>query len=74
LKVATLIDGYRGQVAGDRRALVTALSLLADHAVYRREEICQIEINPLFVLQDGVCAVDALVTVGAHETAAVQTA
>jgi succinyl-CoA synthetase beta subunit len=74
LKVATLIDGYRGQVAGDRRALVTALTRLADYAVTRRDEISQIEINPLFVLQDGVCAVDALVAVRVHETAAVQTA
>jgi acyl-CoA synthetase (NDP forming) len=59
-KAAILLQGYRGQPAGDMKALATCLvrvsRLLSDHP-----EIVTIDINPLIVLQgEGGCvAVDA---------------
>lgn len=61
LKVSKLIAGYRGQTTGDLPSLVDALARLADHFLEARDLI-EIEINPLFVLSEGVVAIDALVT------------
>lgn len=62
LAISQLIDGYRGAPAGDRDAVLTFILDLA--AIMTRDErIDLIEINPLFILADGVVAVDAVVTV-----------
>ncbi len=62
LAISQLIDGYRGAPAGDRDAMLTFILDLA--AIMTRDErIDLIEINPLFILADGVVAVDAVVTV-----------
>ncbi len=61
LKVSQLIDGYRGRSGGDRKALIDGLVRLAELAVSRQDEIAEIEINPLFVMADGICAVDAVI-------------
>ena len=65
LKAAKLIDGYRGKAGADRQTLVGCLMRLADYALRNRHEVHQIEINPLLILPNGVCAVDALVSVAA---------
>ena len=58
-KAAILLHGYRGQPAGDARALAACLvrvsRLLSDHP-----EIVTIDINPLIVLpgEGGCVAVD----------------
>jgi acyl-CoA synthetase (NDP forming) len=72
LKVARLLDGFRGRPAVDRAPLVDALYRLAGYLGARAGEIAEIEINPLFVLPDRVCAVDVLMQVAvAREDAAV---
>jgi len=63
LKVARLLDGYRGQRGADRAPVVDALVRLADYAGAQADDIVEIEINPLFVLTDRVCAVDVLIRV-----------
>lgn len=63
LKVAALLNGFRGRPAADRAALVAALSGLADYAVTNRATVAEIEINPLFVYETGVLAVDVLMQV-----------
>ncbi|MEQ8897621.1 MAG: acetate--CoA ligase family protein [Roseovarius sp.] len=63
LKVAWLLNGYRGRPAADRAALVAALTGLADYAVASRDHVAEIEINPLFVFDTGVLAVDVLMQV-----------
>ena len=64
LRAARLLDGFRGAAAADRTVVVEALARLA--AGVRRDggDIVEVEVNPLFVLPDRVCAVDALMRVG----------
>jgi acetate---CoA ligase (ADP-forming) len=57
LRLAPVLRGHRGAAAADRPALVRALRALADCAL-AHERIAEIEVNPLFVLADGVAAVD----------------
>lgn len=65
LKVARLLDGYRGGAAADKAAVVAALEGLANYAVAHRESVVEIEINPLFVHENGVLAVDVLMQLDA---------
>lgn len=67
LKVARLLDGFRGRPAVDRGPLIDALCQLAAYAEAHAGGIAEIEINPLFVLADRVCAVDVLMRVAARE-------
>ncbi|MEZ5925863.1 MAG: acetate--CoA ligase family protein [Hyphomicrobiaceae bacterium] len=62
LKLARLLGGYRGQTSGDKGALIDSLERLAQHFM-AADDLIEIEINPLFVLTDGVMAIDALMTV-----------
>jgi len=63
LKLGRLLDGYRGRPGAERDTLVDALYELADYAGAQADDIVEIEINPLFVLTDRVCAVDVLLRV-----------
>ena len=58
---AALLNGYRGRPALDVAALADALTrvslLIADHA----DRIAEIDVNPLFVMERGVVAADALI-------------
>jgi len=60
IKGAPLLHGYRGLPALDVDALADALArlslLIADHA----DRIAEIDVNPLFVREQGVVAADAL--------------
>jgi acetyltransferase len=62
LQGAGVLAGARGQPPRDRRALADALCRLSALALDCREEIRELEINPLIVLPEGegVCAADAL--------------
>ena len=59
LRIASLLDGWRGQPPVDRAALVGAVLRLADLAA--QGEIVELDINPLLVRPDGVIGLDALV-------------
>jgi acyl-CoA synthetase (NDP forming) len=59
LKIARLLDGWRGQPAGDRPGLIDALLNLARCA--EQHSFQEIEINPLFVGQRGITVVDAVI-------------
>jgi acyl-CoA synthetase (NDP forming) len=63
LKLDRLLDGHRGRPGAERDTLVDALYRLAVYAGAQSDDIEEIEINPLFVLADGVCAVDVLMRV-----------
>ena len=52
-----LLSGFRGQ-APDRDALVETAVMVGNLAL-AEDGLQSIDINPLFVLQEGVCAVDA---------------
>jgi acyl-CoA synthetase (NDP forming) len=63
LKVDKLVRGYRGGPAGDRVALIATLGKLASLLAAPQSGCAEIEINPLFVLEKGCCAVDVLMQV-----------
>jgi acetyltransferase len=60
LKVARLLDGFRGRPAADVEALIAAIRGLSDFYLEHRHLIADIEINPLIVQAKGagVRAVD----------------
>ncbi len=61
IRGAALLAGYRGRPALDVAALADAMArlslLIADHA----DRIAEIDVNPLFVMEKGVVAADALI-------------
>jgi len=63
LKVSRLLDGFRGRPAGDRKALLEAMRLVAAYAEREQDRLVELDVNPLMVLPDGagVVAVDALI-------------
>ncbi|MEO0918871.1 MAG: acetate--CoA ligase family protein, partial [Pseudomonadota bacterium] len=59
LKIAALLDGYRGAPAVDRAALLEAIMNLQAYVVAVHPE--EVEINPLICTEVGVWVVDALI-------------
>ena len=63
LRMSRLLDGYRGAAPANRAVVVDALFRLASRLCREDNDIVEVEVNPLFVLPDRVCAVDALMRV-----------
>lgn len=61
LKVARLLSGFRGRPRADIRAHARLIARFAEDVAERASDIAEVEINPLFVSEDGVVAVDALI-------------
>jgi len=63
LKAFPLFNGYRGQAELDVEALAEAIANVARLASERRNEIVELDVNPVFVYEkgNGICAADALV-------------
>jgi acyl-CoA synthetase (NDP forming) len=59
LRIAPLLNGWRGQPPVDRAALVDTIMRLA--ALAAQGEITELDINPLLARPDGVVGLDALV-------------
>ena len=59
LRLWPLLDGYRGRVPADVRALVAA-ALALQEAMQQQAAIVEIEINPLILCETGAVAVDVL--------------
>jgi acyl-CoA synthetase (NDP forming) len=62
LRIAPLLDGWRGQPPVDRDALVETVLRLAQ--LCTQGEIVELDINPLLARADGVIGLDALVRLG----------
>ena len=60
LKVWKLIEGFRGK-SGDQQATIAAIESVAAFAAAYKDYIEELDINPLFVLPQGVIAADALI-------------
>ncbi len=60
LRVWTLVEGFRGK-SGDARAVVDAIETVANFAGSYAGSLEELDVNPLLVLPDGACAVDALI-------------
>ena len=69
LKVNTLINGVRGQVASDRQALIETMVKLSWLAFELKDFIAEIDINPVIVNLTGAVAVDALIVLRRPEQA-----
>ena len=63
LKVARLIEGYRGQAGGDREAVAEAVLAVQDYALAEGARLAELDINPLLVRPagQGAVAADALI-------------
>lgn len=63
LKVARLIDGYRGKPAGDREAVADAVLAVQDYALRESTRLAELDVNPLLVRPAGrgAVAADALI-------------
>ena len=60
-RAATLLGGWRGRPAGDAAAAAHAVARLSEFVADFRDEIAEVEINPLAVLERGVTALDCLI-------------
>ena len=60
LRGAKLLQGFRGRPPADTEALIDAVLAFARMGEALGETLVTAEINPLFVLRDGVRAADAL--------------
>jgi acyl-CoA synthetase (NDP forming) len=60
-RAGTLVGGYRGRPALDRKALVRALIAVSDLMCDSDGAIAQIDVNPFLLLKEGGVALDALV-------------
>lgn len=61
LKCRPILDGARGVAPRDIGAITRSLAALSQFAWDHREQVQEIDINPLFSLPDGAVAADALV-------------
>jgi len=63
LKVAKLLDGFRGKPRGDARALIDTVLKVTRYAMANLESLIEIDVNPVIVRPEGkgVVAVDALI-------------
>ncbi len=60
LKVVKLLNGYRGQPAADREALIDAIMAVVRFAEANEDRLIELDVNPLMVFEDRAVAVDAL--------------
>ena len=60
LKAFPLLNGYRGKPVYDKDALADLLVSISQMAAMGKDEIKELDINPVFVTEDGVSIADAL--------------
>ena len=63
LKATKLLQGFRGKPVADIEALSKAIFEFSEYVARHSDIVCEVEINPLFVYQDRVQAVDVLLHV-----------
>jgi acetyl-CoA synthetase len=68
LKIWPLLQGYRGQPAGDVAALVDAVGAIAAYAQSQAAHLLELDVNPILVQPQGVLAVDALIRLAGPAT------
>jgi acyl-CoA synthetase (NDP forming) len=63
LKVAKIINGYRGGPTGDMDAVLNAVEAIAAYATANNDRLLELDVNPLLVTPDAAIAVDAFIRV-----------
>lgn len=61
LKAYPLLSGYRGQAAKDIDALCELIAGVSEYAVAKKDQLKELDMNPVFVYEKGLSVVDALV-------------
>lgn len=61
LKLAKLLNGYRGAPAADMNAIMAAIKAVQDYVIDNAEGLEELEINPLICTPNTAIAVDALI-------------
>jgi acyl-CoA synthetase (NDP forming) len=61
LKLAAVLDGYRGQPGASRAAIVNAICCVQQYVVDHAGALVEVEINPLVCTMEEAIAVDALI-------------
>lgn len=61
LQAFPLLSGYRGQPAKDIDALCELIAKVSDYAVANKDQLKELDMNPVFVYEKGLSVVDALV-------------
>ncbi|MCP5076128.1 MAG: acetate--CoA ligase family protein [Rhodobacteraceae bacterium] len=60
LRIAKLLDGYRGKPAADASAIIFAIKAVQNYVLANAEGLEEVEINPLLCCPDRAVAADAL--------------
>ena len=61
LKIAPILNGYRGQPAADMPALVDAVLCVQTYVQQNMDDVLEVEINPIIATPTTAIAVDALI-------------
>ena len=61
LKIAKVLEGFRGQASGDIESTVEAIMAVAKYANAKADSLLDLDVNPLMVMNDGAIAVDAYI-------------
>jgi len=61
LRAGQLLNGFRGRGIADINKVSLELYSLSEAFIQNRDQVAEIEINPMFIYPDHVIAVDALV-------------
>ncbi|MEZ5934282.1 MAG: acetate--CoA ligase family protein [Alphaproteobacteria bacterium] len=61
LKIARLLQGYRGKPPADPRRVLEAIEAVQAYIVANADRVVEVEINPLIVTPEQAIAVDALI-------------
>ena len=61
LRIAKVLNGYRGQAGADMDGLIAAVSAVQDYVIANAGTVEEVEINPLIVTSERAIAVDALI-------------
>lgn len=64
LKGKILLEGYRGHSPRDMESLVDLILKMSDLAVKYKNDGIEVDLNPVFIYEKGICAVDAVVIKG----------
>ena len=70
LKVAAMLDGYRGGAAASRSVIVAAVDKIQNFALSHKDELLELEINPLLCGPERAIAADSLLAMTCIDPAA----
>lgn len=68
LKAKALLEGYRGAEACDLDSLYELIQTVSEIAYAKRNELLELDMNPVFLSKDGASIADALVITSAEPT------